>query len=83
MPVPSLYNVLASVMLENKSFVGNCIGLRGDLEAALEAVAADKFHPVIDAVYSLDQAEDFLRRSFGAEPRFGKVIMDLQEPETE
>ena len=45
---------------------------------ALEAVAAKKFHPVIDSVYSPDQAGEFLRRSFGAEPRFGKAVMDMR-----
>lgn len=77
-PAPDLYDVLASAMIGNKSIVGNCIGLQNDLEAALEAVAAGKFHPVIDSVYSPDQAEEFLRRSFGAEPRFGKVVMDMR-----
>ncbi|VEJ30893.1 Beta-ketoacyl-acyl-carrier-protein synthase I [Rothia dentocariosa] len=78
MPVSYLYEVLISAVLGNKTVVGNCIGLRNDLEAALEAVAAGKFHPVIDSVYSPDQAEEFLRRSFGAEPRFGKVVMDMR-----
>ena len=50
------------------------LAVMNDLEAALEAVAAGKFHPVIDSVYSPDQAEEFLRRSFGAEPRFGKSL---------
>lgn len=54
------------------------LAVMNDLEAALEAVAAGKFHPVIDSVYSPDQAEEFLRRSFGAEPRFGKVVMDMR-----
>lgn len=77
-PAPDLFDVLASAMIGNKSIVGNCIGLWNDLETALEAVAAGKFHPVIDSVYSPDQAEEFLRRSFGAEPRFGKVVMDMR-----
>ena len=77
-PASYLYEVLGSVLVGNKSIVGNCIGLRNDLETALEAVAAGKFHPVIDSVYSPDQAEEFLRRSFGAEPRFGKVVMDMR-----
>ncbi len=77
-PASYLYEALGSVLIGNKSIVGNCIGLRNDLETALEAVAAGKFHPVIDSVYSPDQAEEFLRRSFGAEPRFGKVVMDMR-----
>lgn len=76
--VTQMYSIFSSLMIGNRSIIGNCIGLEEDLDFALKNVATGKFSPVIDSVHGVDESDIFMRRSFGAEARFGKSILDLR-----
>jgi NADPH:quinone reductase-like Zn-dependent oxidoreductase len=66
--------VLQRAILKNLTIVGNCLGLRQDLEHALADYAAGRLQVVIDTVFDGGAAKPFLERSFNDRRRFGKVI---------
>jgi NADPH:quinone reductase-like Zn-dependent oxidoreductase len=66
--------VLQRAILKNLTIVGNCLGLRQDLEHALADYAAGRLQVVIDAVFEGGDAKPFLERSFNDRRRFGKVV---------
>lgn len=66
-------SALASLIVGNKILIGNCIGTTKDLESSLEK--ADDIAVPIDSTYTVDEAEQFLDRSFNDFRKFGKVIM--------
>jgi NADPH:quinone reductase-like Zn-dependent oxidoreductase len=65
-------HVFGNAIVKNLSLIGNCIGLRSDLEAALADHAAGVWSPVVDSVHR--EARPFLERTFNARERFGKVV---------
>ena len=70
---PSANLLLGQMMLKNLTLIGNCIGLSGDLDAAVRDYERGSFRPPLDAVFSGDQAAGFLSRTFNDPDRFGKV----------
>jgi len=66
--------ILGTAIMKNLSIVGNCIGLRADLERAVEDYSAGLWAPVLDSTYAGDDVSAFLDRSFNDRTRFGKVI---------
>ena len=66
--------VLGSAMLKNLSIIGNCLGLREDLEQAVADHSAGKFSPIVDSVFTGDDVSSFLDRTFNDRRRFGKVV---------
>jgi NADPH:quinone reductase-like Zn-dependent oxidoreductase len=66
--------ILGAAIVKNLSIIGNCIGLRADLERALEDYNAGLWAPVLDSTYAGDDVSAFLDRSFNDRSRFGKVV---------
>jgi NADPH:quinone reductase-like Zn-dependent oxidoreductase len=69
-----LDGVMLKVMTKNLSLVGNCIGLRQDLEEAVRDHAAGRLTAVVDSVHSGEDVSTFLNRTFNDGGRFGKVV---------
>lgn len=67
-------NVLTTCLIKNISIIGNCLGLRSDLEMALRDYCMGKYDIIIDSVYSGQDLLPFLERSFKSVSRFGKVV---------
>jgi NADPH:quinone reductase-like Zn-dependent oxidoreductase len=66
--------VLGTAILKNLSIMGNCLGVREDLEQAVADHAAGKLSPIIDSVFTGDDVSGFLDRTFNDRRRFGKVV---------
>lgn len=77
-PVQQLYGLLADVMVGNKAIVGNCIGLRSDLDAVVGSLADGTLNPVVDSTFDVARAREFVHRSFDAQQRFGKVVLTFE-----
>lgn len=71
---PNAGRVLGLLIVRNLSIIGNCIGLSTDLDAAMGAYVDGRFRPVIDSVYTGEEAGAFLDRTFNDSNRFGKVV---------
>jgi NADPH:quinone reductase-like Zn-dependent oxidoreductase len=65
--------LMLRTMLMNHRIIGNCIGLAGDLDAAISAHAAGEFPVLIDSVFRGEEVAGFLDRSYNNAERFGKV----------
>ena len=72
--LPDVRRVLWEAMLKNVHIIGTCLGLTADLQRAIEDYGTGDLEVVIDSVYAGQQPADFLRRSFNAPDRFGKVV---------
>jgi NADPH:quinone reductase-like Zn-dependent oxidoreductase len=70
--------IVQKAILRNLSIIGNCLGLRSDLDQALSDYAAGAKAPPIDSVFSGHQAQQFLHRTFMDRQRFGKVVFQYQ-----
>jgi NADPH:quinone reductase-like Zn-dependent oxidoreductase len=67
--------VLLDVMTKNINIIGNCIGTREDMDAALADAEASQWHVPIDSVWQgAAGIQSFLHRTFNAPDRFGKVV---------
>lgn len=66
-------DALSDLVFRNLTIVGNCMGSRADLQAAVDAHARGSFDLPIDSVFRGEQLAPFLERSFAAPDRFGKV----------
>jgi NADPH:quinone reductase-like Zn-dependent oxidoreductase len=66
--------LLQTAILKNLTLVGNCIGVREDLDAALADYAAGRLASVVDSVYDGDAVRPFFERTFNDPARFGKVV---------
>jgi NADPH:quinone reductase-like Zn-dependent oxidoreductase len=66
--------VLGTAIVKNLSIIGNCLGVREDLEQAVADHAAGKLSPIIDSVFTDDDVSTFLDRTFNDRQRFGKVV---------
>ncbi|MBA3559421.1 MAG: zinc-binding dehydrogenase [Gemmatimonadaceae bacterium] len=71
---PDSSKILYHAMIKNLSLMGNCIGLGSDLDAAMQDYTAGVLRPVVDSVYSGDDASAFMNRTFNDSNRFGKVV---------
>jgi NADPH:quinone reductase-like Zn-dependent oxidoreductase len=68
-----LSSVMLEVMPRNLSIIGNCIGLRSDLQRAIDDYSAGVLPVRIDSVFRDDGAA-FVDRTFNDTDRVGKVI---------
>jgi NADPH:quinone reductase-like Zn-dependent oxidoreductase len=66
--------ILLTAMVNNLSIVGNCVGLREDLDAALADWEAGRFAYPVDSVFTGDDAAPFLARTYVDRSRWGKVV---------
>jgi len=66
--------VMMSAIFNNLTIIGNCLGLKEDLEGALADYAQGRFQFALDSVYGGDDAHGFLRRTYSDRTRFGKVV---------
>lgn len=74
LPDIGLSDVLGAIIVKNIEIIGNCLGLKQDLEAALRAWSAGSFQMKIDSVYSGAHVGAFIERTYNATHRFGKVV---------
>lgn len=65
---------MGAAIMKNLSIMGNCLGLTEDLEHALVDFASGKLEVPIDSVFSGEQTNEFLHRTFSDRERFGKVV---------
>lgn len=70
----ALKDIMLTVVLNNLQIMGNCIGLKEDLEAAIADYTAGKFDVLIDSVFPCKQVAEFLDRTFNDPQRLGKVV---------
>jgi hypothetical protein len=68
-----LSDVMLQLMPRNLSIIGNCIGLRSDLQRAIDDYAAGVLPVRIDSVFRDDGAA-FVDRTYNDTDRVGKVI---------
>ena len=72
---PRIQDVMFLASVKNISIVGNCIGLREDLERSLADYASGTYSVEVDSVFERDaEAAAFLDRTFNDRSRFGKVV---------
>jgi len=67
-------SIFKKCMLKNISMIGNCLGLRSDLEAAIGDYSDNKYDVLIDSIYSGINIIPFLERSYKDSSRVGKVV---------
>lgn len=73
-PAPDYREALQIAMLKNISIIGNCAGLRIDLERAGKDYVDGRLPVTIDSVFANDRPAAFLDRTYNARDRFGKVV---------
>lgn len=66
--------VMVQVLTKNLSLLGNCIGLREDLERAVADAERGTMGAVVDSVFTGGDAAGFLDRTYNDRARFGKVV---------
>ena len=68
-----LHSILLKTMINNISLIGNCIGTTEDLKRAVTNYRNKDV--AIDGVYSLNESDKFLDRTYNKFDRFGKDIL--------
>ena len=74
--LPTVTEVFAVSALNNFQLIFNCLGLRQDLEDALNDFKAGMIKVIIDSVHGGSRVDDFFHRTFTATDRFGKVVYE-------
>ena len=69
-----LRSAIGEAILRNIRIVGNCLGTTTDLQQAISAYRSGHLSVVLDSVQRGNHARGFLRRTFIATGRFGKVV---------
>lgn len=69
-----MLKIVPRMITSNVSVIGNCLGTREDLEAAVNDACKGELQILIDRVYTGDQIGSFIDRSFNSNERVGKVI---------
>jgi len=67
-------NEFLKVMMKNITVMGNCIGLDEDLANATRDYAEGSLRIIIDSVFSGGDVAGFIKRTYAATDRFGKVV---------
>jgi NADPH:quinone reductase-like Zn-dependent oxidoreductase len=67
-------DLFAKTMMKNLSLIGNCIGLREDLENALADYSRGAYDVPVDSVFTNYDSGAFLDRTFNTTDRLGKVV---------
>ncbi|MEO0377632.1 MAG: zinc-binding alcohol dehydrogenase family protein [Cyanobacteria bacterium P01_A01_bin.17] len=70
----ALKDVMLFAMLNNVQLIGNCVGKTADLQQAVDDCDRGKFTVAVDSVFSGNQIEEFVNRTYNSRDRFGKVI---------
>jgi NADPH:quinone reductase-like Zn-dependent oxidoreductase len=70
----SLDAVMHAAIVKNLSIIGNCVGVAGDLDAALADYADGRMDAVVDSVFGEGEPARFFDRTFNDRGRFGKVV---------
>lgn len=71
--------MIARVMQNNVSILGNCLGNSDDLKSAVEDYNEGRLVVAVDSTYNEDEMDQFLNRSFFGKMKFGKVVLKYQE----
>ncbi len=66
--------IMVQVMIKNLVILGNCIGLREDLQQAVSDYERGAVECVVDSVFSGTDTAGFLDRTYNDRTRFGKVV---------
>jgi NADPH:quinone reductase-like Zn-dependent oxidoreductase len=69
-----LSGIMTTALIQNIHLMGNCLGQRDDLTAAMDDFTSGAFGVVIDSVFSGEQVGAFFDRTYNARDRFGKVV---------
>src|SRR5690606_23796243 len=69
-----MYHIFNRCLTNNISLIGNCLGTVQDLSDVIDDVADNRFDILIDSVYTVDSAEEFISKSFHKISKLGKVI---------
>lgn len=70
----SINDVLLKCMAKNIEIIGNCLGSLSDIETAIKEISLGKCKIIIDSVYSANNVDSFIKRSFNSPERLGKVV---------
>jgi len=73
-PNSGLHKALVHSIFNNLQLLFNCLGLRSDLQNAIDDYAAGDLDVVIDSVHTGNEVGAFLTRTYIAPDRFGKVV---------
>jgi NADPH:quinone reductase-like Zn-dependent oxidoreductase len=79
-PAGDWRETLADAIVRNVTLIGNCLGSKEDLDAALAAWAAGELDVTIDSVHSGSAIGEFVERTFNAPDRLDKVIYRYGDP---
>lgn len=71
-------DVFAKAITKGLQFTFNSLGLTDDLRRAVDDYIAGHFKVVIDHIYPEEAIGEFLLRTYCAEDRFGKVVLQYQ-----
>ena len=74
---PSFTGILHRMMVKNIHFIGNCLGSHDDLLSAWNLIEKSAITPVIDSLFSFNEIQAFIKRSFQAPDRIGKSVLHL------
>lgn len=74
----SIRNIFTTAMLNNLHLIGNCLGTTEDLERAIADYAAGRLEVVIDSIFTGNEIEAFIDRTYNNPDRFGKVVYRYQ-----
>lgn len=66
--------LLATMIVQNLTIIGNCLGTSADLHDAINAYEKGDLVVPVDSVFSGMEIEPFFRRSFCENDKFGKVV---------
>ena len=72
--ISSPYEIWSTCISKNVSLIGNCLGVSNDLVDAINDYQKGLFSIKIDSIYSLNDINAFLTRTFLDKHRIGKVI---------
>lgn len=72
--LPDLKQLFSLSLINNYQFITSCLGLTGDLAAALRDYEAGLLGVTIDSVHRGPQVGEFFRRTYAARDRLGKVV---------
>ncbi|MFV0571938.1 MAG: hypothetical protein ACK5M1_05840 [Xanthomarina gelatinilytica] len=75
----TFHQIMIKAMINNISIIGNCLGIENDGLKALNDLKNGKFNIIIDSVFSKNQENLFLERTFNSNSRFGKVVYTYKD----
>lgn len=74
---PVVRGAIEMSIIKNASILGNCLGLKEDLEQAIQLQNRTEMGIIMDQEYQLEKGVDFVQRSFFDSSRFGKCVLNL------